>query len=144
MSALTVIAALEPDVDAAAVEEALTSDGLQVVAFVHGVEDPNEPLLDTPADVLLVACGQPSESALEFVRSASGQHPRRPVVVLAGSAHNGHVGSVFDAGAADLVQVPDGEWWRAAELSEQLPFAFEKALARRTGTAVAGSPATDA
>ena len=48
MSALTVIAAIEPGTDAAAVEEALTNDGIQVVAFVHDIEEEGDPLLDTP------------------------------------------------------------------------------------------------
>ena len=139
MSALTVIAAIEPGTDAAAVEEALTNDGIQVVAFVHDIEEEGDPLLDTPADVLLLACEGPSETALAFLRSASARHPRRPIVVLAAAGENGYVGSAFDAGADDMVRVPDGEWWRAAELSEQLPFVFEKALARRTGAALAGA-----
>ena len=122
MSALTVIAAIEPGTDAAAVEEALTNDGIQVVAFVHDIEEEGDPLLDTPADVLLLACEGPSEPALAFVRSASARHPRRPIVVLAAAGENGYVGSAFDAGADDMVRVPDGEWWRAAELSEQIGF----------------------
>jgi DNA-binding response OmpR family regulator len=134
MSSLTVLAVLAGDVDPSAVEGALAADDIHVVAFVHGVEDESDPLLGTSADVLLLACGEPSDAALSFVRSACAQQPDRPIVVLACGAENGHVASVFEAGADDLIRVPDGDWWRVHELSEQLTFVVEKAMARRTGT----------
>lgn len=139
MSSLTVLAALDADVDPGAVEAALAADDIQVVGFVHGLEDESDPLLDTPADVLVLACVEPSETALSFVRSACGQQPDRPIVVLACGAENGHVTRVFEAGADDLIRVPDGEWWGAPELSSQLTFVVEKAMARRTGTPAVGA-----
>ena len=139
MSSLAVVAALDADVDASAVEAALAGDDVHVVAFVHGLEDESDPLLDTPSDVLVVACGEPTDTALSFLRSACAKKPERPVVVLSGGAENGHVGRVFEAGADDLIRVPDGEWWRAPEVAEQLTFVVEKAMARRTGTPLLGS-----
>ena len=135
MSAVTVLVALDVEVDAAAVEAALAvGEGIQVVGYVHGLEDETNPLQDTPSDVLLLACGEPSEVALGFLRSAADRRPDRPVVVLAGAAENGHVARAFEAGAADLVRAPQADWWHAEELSEQLAFVLEKAVARRSGS----------
>jgi pilus assembly protein CpaE len=134
VKSLTVVAVLDADIDPAAVEAALASDDIDVVAFVHGLEDESDPLLDTPADVLVLACEEPSDAALSFLRSACGTHPDRPIVVLAGGAENGHVARVFEAGADDLIRVPDGEWWQTPELGGQLKFIVEKAMARRTGS----------
>ena len=139
MSSLAVVAALDADVDPSAVEAALAGDDVNVVAFVHGLEDESDPLLDTPADVLVLACGEPTDAALSFLRSACSKRPERPVVVLSGAAENGHVGRIFEAGADDLIRVPEGEWWRAPEVAEQLTFVVEKAMARRTGPPVLGS-----
>ena len=101
---------------------------------MHGFEDDANPLQDTPSDVLVVACAEPSEEAVAFIRSACDRRPARPVVVLTGAAENGNVASVFEAGADDLVRLADEDWWSSENLSEQLSFVLEKAVARRTGT----------
>jgi len=134
VSSLSVLTVLAGDVDPSAVEGALAGDDIHVVAFVHGLEDESDPLLETAADVLLLVCGEPSDAALSFVRRAGAHQPDRPIVVLAGGAENGHVASVFEAGADDLIRVPDGDWWRVPELAEQLTFVVEKAMARRSGS----------
>jgi pilus assembly protein CpaE len=137
VSGVSVVVALDPAVDAAAVEAALTDgDRLQVVGFVHGLEDEDSPLQDTPSDVLVVACNEPSEDAVAFIRSACDRQPGRPVVVLTGGAENGNVARVFEAGADDLVRLTDEDWWSSEELSEQLGFVLEKAVARRTGASI--------
>ena len=133
MTAFSVIVALDSAVDAAAVEAALTGEDVQVLGFVHGLEDEANPLQDTPSDVLVVACDEPSDQAVEFIRSACDRRPGRPVVVLTGAAENGNVARVFEAGADDLVRLTEEDWWRSEELSEQLSFALEKAVARRAG-----------
>jgi len=133
VTAFSVIVALDSAVDAAAVEAALTGEDVQVLGFVHGLEDEANPLQDTPSDVLVVACDEPSDQAVEFIRSACDRRPGRPVVVLTGAAENGNVARVFEAGADDLVRLTEEDWWRSEELSEQLSFALEKAVARRAG-----------
>jgi pilus assembly protein CpaE len=134
---LTVVVALEQEADAAAVEASLSGEGLQVVGFVHGLEDENNPEQDTPSDVLVLACGEPSEDALAFVRRAAQRRPGRPVVVLSESADNGYVERVFEAGAEDLVGLPpDGEL--TEELCRHVEFVLQKAVVRKTGVATAG------
>ena len=134
MTAVSVIVALDSTVDAAAVEAALTGEHVQVLGFVHGLEDEANPLQDTPSDVLVVACGEPTEEAVAFIRGACDRRPGRPVVVLTGAAQNGNVASIFEAGADDLVRLAEEDWYGSEELSEHLAFVLEKAVARRAGT----------
>jgi pilus assembly protein CpaE len=138
MGPLTVLVALEHEVDGNAVEASLSNDAIQVVGFVHGLDDDSNPQQDTPSDVLVLACGEPSEEALAFVRSAAARRPDRPVVVLADTADNGYVGQVFDAGADDLVRLPETDAESAEELAEHLAFVIQKAVARKSGAPVAG------
>lgn len=135
MRAVSVVVALDATVDASAVEAALTGgQQVQVVGFVHGLDDAANPLQDTPSDVLVVACSEPSEDAVAFVRSACDRRPGRPVVVLTGAAENGNVASVFEAGADDLVRLTEEDWFGSEEVSAHLSFVLEKAVARRAGT----------
>jgi pilus assembly protein CpaE len=137
VTAVSVIVALDSTVDAAAVEAALTGDHVQVLGFVHGLEDEANPLQDSPSDVLVVACNEPSEDAVAFIRSACDRRPGRPVVVLTGTADNGNVARVFEAGADDLVRLTEDDWWSSEELSEHLSFVLEKAVARKAGAPTA-------
>jgi pilus assembly protein CpaE len=57
------------------------------------------------------------------------QRPERPIVVLSEGAQNGFVRRVFEAGADDVVTLP--------EEPERVAFAFQKAVARRQGAAAA-------
>jgi len=134
---VSVIVALDSTVDAAAVEAALVGEHVQVLGFVHGLEDDANPLQDSPSDVLVVACTEPSEDAVAFIRGACDRRPARPVVVLTGAAENGNVARVFEAGADDLVRLSEEDWWSSDELSEHLSFVLEKAVARRAGTPTA-------
>ena len=96
MNAVSVVVALDVTVDGAAVEAALADGEIEVLGFIHGLEDEANPLQDTPSDVLVVACSEPSEDAVAFVRSACDRRPGRPVVVLTGATENGNVASVFE------------------------------------------------
>jgi pilus assembly protein CpaE len=137
VTAVSVIVALDSTVDAAAVEAALTGEQVQILGFVHGLEDEANPLQDTPSDVLVVACSEPSEEAVAFIRAACDRRPGRPVVVLTGTAENGNVARVFEAGADDLVRLTEEDWWNSDQLSEQVSFVLEKAVARRAGSPTA-------
>jgi pilus assembly protein CpaE len=134
VTGVSVIVALDSTVDATAVEAALAGEQVQVLGFVHGLEDDANPLQDTPSDVLVVACGEPSEEAVAFIRGACDRRPGRPVVVLTGAAENGNVASVFEAGADDLVRLAEEDWYGSEELSAHLSFVLEKAVARKAGT----------
>src|SRR5215210_358987 len=90
------------------------------------------------SDVIVVACGGGgSEAALAWVDTAVRERPDRPVVVLTDGAANGFVQRAFDAGADDLVTLLPGFEEHAA--AEQVAFALQKAVARRTGASHAAA-----
>ena len=82
------------------------------------------------ADVLVVACGTYSEEAGALIREAVEDRPARPVVLLTQGAPNGYVDHAFQAGAADIVVLPqpcDVDLARA--LSHQVRFTLGKVVA---------------
>jgi pilus assembly protein CpaE len=137
VSGVSVVVALDPALDGAAIEAALRDgERVEIVGFVHGLEDGDSTLQDTPSDVLVVACNEPSDDAVAFIRAACDRQPSRPVVVLTGAAENGSVAHVFEAGADDLIRLSEEDWWRPEAISEEVGFVLEKAVARKAGTSV--------
>lgn len=90
------------------------------------------------ADVLVVACGQQLEAALELVQRWTDEQPERPVVVLCHASSNGFVGEAFSAGADDLMVIEPGRE-ASAETSRELIFVLEKAVARKATGAETGT-----
>ena len=78
------------------------------------------------ADLIVVGCSQSHDQALAVIAAASAQREDRPVVVLYHGTPNGFLQHAFEAGADDLVALPQS--------AAQLGFALEKAVARRRGT----------
>jgi pilus assembly protein CpaE len=107
---------------------------IEVAAIVSGLEDASTALGQHPADVLLVACRPDSDGAMWFVRDASRRAPDRPIVMLSEPSTNGFVRHAFEAGAEDLVLVPEVMPARPRAEAEELMFAIEKAVARRSGS----------
>jgi len=115
---------------------------LQIVGFVDELEQAWDSLPDT-ADLLVVVCAGYSDRALYFIDGAVRQHPDRPVVVLCSGSPNGFVRRVFEAGADDIVILPDSPAAaRASGVSEQIRFALQKTIARKHGGAGTGRAAT--
>lgn len=86
-------------------------------------------LEEAAPDVVLVATAELG-SMLGVIRDISSRDPSVPIAVLyGGQTDNGFVGAAFDAGADDVIVLPQP----AGELS----FAIEKAIARRRGPAQA-------
>jgi pilus assembly protein CpaE len=79
------------------------------------------------ADLLIVHCADAHEQALAVIAAAAAQRSDRPIVVLYEGSPNGFLRQAFDAGADDLLSLP--------QAPVQLAFALEKALARKQGTA---------
>ena len=124
------LVALDGGVDRDAIEAALPDGSdIQVVALVDGLEESWTALQETATDLVVVACSGHSERALVFIDGAVKQRTERPVVVLCDSSPNGFVRRVFDAGADDLVTLP--------ETPGNVLFALQKAVARRQGSASA-------
>ena len=123
--------AIDSGTDGDAVRSSLPSAGeIQIVGVIEGLEESWATLQETPADLLLVACHGYSERALVLIDGAVKQRPDRPVVVLSDGSPNGFTSRVFEAGADDIVTLPDRP--------EAVLFALEKAIARRNGTTAAG------
>jgi pilus assembly protein CpaE len=122
--------ALDADVDRDAIESSLppVSD-IEVIGVVEGFDESWSTLNATPIDLLVVACDGYSDRALLFIEGAVKQRAERPVVVICQSSPNGFVRRVFEAGADDIVTLP--------EAPESILFALQKAVARRQGAAVA-------
>jgi pilus assembly protein CpaE len=121
--------ALDDGVDEESVRAALPEEShIQIVGLVDGLEESWTMLQETPTDLLVVACAGYSDRALFLIDGAVKQRPERPVVILSEGSPNGFVRRVFEAGADDLLTLP--------QAPEALAFAMEKAIARKLGGAV--------
>jgi pilus assembly protein CpaE len=128
------LVALDADVDRDAVHAALPSDSeIHIVAVVDGLEESWTSLQETVTDLVVVACGGYSDRALFFIEGAVKQRPERPVVVLCDGSPNGFLRRAFEAGADDVVTLP--------EAPDRVGFTLQKAVARKQGSAVAAGVA---
>jgi pilus assembly protein CpaE len=122
--------ALDSDVDRDAVHAALPAESdIHIVGLVDGLEESWTALQATSTDIVVVACEGYSDRTLFFVEGAVKQRPERPVVVICTSSPNGFVRRVFEAGADDLITLP--------ESPDRVLFSLEKAVARKQGAALA-------
>jgi pilus assembly protein CpaE len=129
------LVAMEDGLDVGVLQGSLPSDGgVQIVGIVEGLEQSWEVLQETPTDLLVVACDGDSDRALFLIDGAIKAKPDRPVVVLYTGNPNGFVRRVFEAGADDIVGLP--------QTPENVRFTIEKAIARRQGGSVGGAIAT--
>jgi pilus assembly protein CpaE len=139
---ITALVALERGSDEEAVRALLgETEDFELAGLVEGLDAAWAAMGDRPVDVAILACPPESEQALWFLREASRAYPERPVVVLCPGSPNGFVRQAFEAGADDLVVLPPDLPARPVALAEQLRFAVEKAVARRSGAASAGQAA---
>jgi pilus assembly protein CpaE len=123
--------ALDEGVDAEVVRAALPEghSAIQIVGLVHGLDETWRILQETTTDLLVIACEGHSDRALFLVDAAVKQRPERPVVVLSEGSANGFIRRLFEAGADDIILLP--------EPPDRVRFTLEKALARKLGSAVA-------
>ena len=125
------LVAVDDNVNKEAVQAVLPAHGeIQIVGVVDGLEESWATLQETPTDLLLVACHGYSERALVLIDGAVKQRPERPVVVLSDATANGFTRRVFEAGADDILELP--------EPPQAVLFALQKAIARRRGSTTAG------
>jgi pilus assembly protein CpaE len=130
MSQIRTLIALDEGVDRELVQASLPVESdIHVVGVVDGLEDSWNTLQETPTDLLVVACHGHSDRTLFLIDGAVKQRPERPVVVLGHDSPSGFVRRVFESGADDIVILPNSP--------EEVRFAFEKAVARKQGAAVA-------
>jgi pilus assembly protein CpaE len=129
--AIKTLVALDEGVDSEAIRAALPENqaDIQIVGLVQGLDETWRILEETTTDLLVVSCSGYSDRALFLVEAASKQRPDRPIVVLSDGAQNGFVRRLFEAGADDIVLLP--------ESPDRVRFTLQKAIARKLGTAMA-------
>jgi pilus assembly protein CpaE len=126
--------AVDDGVEAGAVHASLpSSSSLQIVGVVEGIEASRRLLEETSPDLIVVVTAGFSERALYLIESATKQSPGRPVVVMHSGPTEGFMQRAFEAGADDLLTLP--------ESPDRIRFALEKAVARRRGTSVVAGQA---
>jgi pilus assembly protein CpaE len=125
-----VYAALEGSLGLEAIRAALPSGTpLRAVSLAEAGFAGSE--IPPGADLIVVGCSQSHDQALEVIAAASDQRADRPVVVLYQGSPNGFLERAFEAGADDIVALPQS--------AGQLGFALEKALARRRNAGAAAA-----
>ena len=124
--------ALDSGMSRDVVEQSLPQGGdVAVVGLVEGLDEAWLTLQEVPNDLLVIACAGHSEKALVLIDGAVKQRPSRPVVVFGYGSSNGFVNRVFQAGADDMLVLPQDP--------DAVRFALEKAVARKTGGTGAAS-----
>jgi len=127
---IRILVALAEHADEALVESALEHEiSLELVAYADH-EDDWVDLLQRQGDVILVACGREDANVAQVVGRIIGNRPGRPVVVLSEGSPNGFLGQAFEAGADDVITLP--------QAPGAISFTLEKVIARRKGLVVPG------
>jgi pilus assembly protein CpaE len=129
ISPTKVLLVLEDGLDAAEIEEALPAGTTVQAARLNGRDNGRLPLADAAeAGLMLVACSSDRDNAIELIEATQNElQTRPPVVVIYAGTPNGFMERAFEAGADDLIALPQSR--------EQLAFALEKALVRGRGAA---------
>jgi pilus assembly protein CpaE len=127
---IRIVVTLAENADGRLVEQALEGDpSLEVVGYAEHLDDWRA-FLEQPADVVVVACYGHDDSVTGMVDHAVKHRPDRPVVVMSEASPNGFLRQAFEAGADDVITLPQS--------SEQVAFTLQKVIARRKGLALPG------
>jgi len=130
---LRTLVAVDSGLDLHEIANTVTSDaGISVVGVVDGMEEAWRTLQDSSCDILVVACEGYSERALALIDGAVRQDAGRPVLVLAQGSPSGFVRRVFEAGADDILMLP--------QTPDQVRFSINKLVARKSRES-SGGPA---
>jgi pilus assembly protein CpaE len=131
---INALVALADDVNRYSVDSALgAGDALAIVDYADGLADGWDEFLDQASDVVIVACAQFTNAVGQVVDRAVKQRPDRPVVVLTEHSPNGSIRPVFEAGADDMLVLP--------QRPEEVLGLLERVIARRRASAlVRGTP----
>ena len=112
------------------VESVLENEpSLEVVGYADYLED-WQALIESPGDLVVVACHGHDDAVKGMIDFAVKHRPDRPVVVMSEGSPNGFLRDSFEAGADDVITLP--------QTSHQVAFALQKVMARKKGLAVPG------
>ena len=130
---IRVLVTLAEHADARLVEQALEGDAsLEVAGYAEHLEDWRQ-FLEQPGDVVIVGCYGHDDGVAAMVDHAVKHRPDRPVVVMSEASPNGFLRQAFEAGADDVITLPQSP--------EQVAFTLQKVIARRKGLAMPGKAA---
>jgi pilus assembly protein CpaE len=130
--AIRVLVALAEHADPQLVKTTLEGEpSLEIVGYAS-YDDDWRAFLAQPADVVVVACAAGDESVTDMVDRALKQRPDRPVVVMSESSPNGFLRQAFEAGADDVITLP--------QAGDEVAFTLQKVIARRKGHVMPGKP----
>ena len=125
---LSLFVALDGEFDHDAVRAALPAGTpARITTLEQAAARMSSLLASEPVDVVLVGCGKDAARALRTIEAAATSRPEIPVVVLYAGSPNGFMEAAFDAGAEDLIALPQSP--------SDLLFALEKVIARKRGAA---------
>ncbi|HEY2355311.1 MAG TPA: P-loop NTPase [Gaiellaceae bacterium] len=128
--AIRVLVTLAEHADPHVVKAALEGDPtLEIVGYASYDED-WQAFLAQQGDIVVVACAAEDEDATYMVDRAVKQRPDRPVVVMSPSSPNGFLRQSFEAGADDVITLP--------QTSAEVAFTLQKVIARRKGYVTPG------
>src|ERR1700746_1919718 len=128
--AIRVLVTLTEHANRSLVETALESElSLEVVGYADYDDDWGN-FLERAGDVVVVACGADDQGVAQMVQRVVELRTGRPVVVMSEGSPNGFLGEAFEAGADDVITLP--------QASGAVAFTLEKVIARRKGVAVPG------
>lgn len=108
---------------------------IEVVGVVGGIRETESAIRDLAPGVVFIASSGAGDDALEVVLATQRTDASVPAIVLATEPPNGFLRRAFDAGAADVLQLPQD--------AGNLGFALTKALARNKAAASAVQDAAD-
>jgi pilus assembly protein CpaE len=129
-ASIRILVALGEHADHALVESALQHEiAVEFAAYAEHDDDWGD-FLQQAGDVIIVACGREDTDVAQIVDRIIGNRPGRPVVVLSEGSPNGFLRQAFDAGADDVITLP--------QAPGAISFTLEKVIARRKGLAVPG------
>ena len=130
--AIRVLVTLAEHADPQLVRAALEREpSLEVIGYAN-YDDDWQALLAQPADIVVVASGASDEATTHMVDRAVKHRPDRPVVVMSAESPNGFLRQAFEAGADDVITLPQS--------SEDVAFTLQKVIARRKGAVTSGKP----
>src|SRR5262249_52825966 len=86
--------------------------------------------LEQPGDVVVIGCYGSDDGVTLMVDHAVKHRPDRPVGIMSEASPNGFLRDAFEAGADDVITLPQS--------SDQVAFTLQKVIARRKGLALPG------
>jgi pilus assembly protein CpaE len=134
LAGIRCLALLDGGVTDGPIRAALPAGAPLQVASLRAVAEAVPRLVDEMApDLVLIACSGHSQPVLDAIRQVSLRAVDCSIVVLYEGTPNGFVDPAFEAGADDVIVLP--------QPAEHLAFSFEKVIARRRGTGAPLAPA---